>query len=133
MLNSSQRALIDSYGTLLGRILMGSLFVYAGYGKLMDPASTAEFMTMAGIPISDLLVYVVIAIELVFGAMIILGYRIGLAAGSLFIFTGLATLLFHFDLSDQMQIGMLTKNLAIMGGLLYIVAHGKGTGWSLGK
>jgi uncharacterized membrane protein YphA (DoxX/SURF4 family) len=34
----------------LGRLLLSGLFVWSGYGKLMDPAGNAQFIASEGIP-----------------------------------------------------------------------------------
>ncbi len=56
-----------------------------------------------------------------------LGYETRKAALALIIFTLLATLLYHMDLQDV----NLFKNLAIVGGLLYVYVYGPGAGWRL--
>jgi uncharacterized membrane protein YphA (DoxX/SURF4 family) len=54
--------------------------------------------------------------------MLMVGYRVGVAASALILFTLGTTLIAHMDPNDT----NLFKNLAIVGGLLYVVAYGKG-------
>lgn len=50
------------------------------------------------------------------------GYRVGASAGALILFTLGTIVIAHADVNDV----NLFKNLAIVGGLLYVLAYGKG-------
>jgi putative oxidoreductase len=89
---------------LIGRILLGALFVMAGLGKVMDPAATAAYME-AESPFP--------------------GSLTRLASLALLVFTALATLFFHEQVTDQTQAAMALKNVAIIGGLLMVFAYGQ--------
>jgi putative oxidoreductase len=52
------------------------------------------------------------------------GKRTTEAAAALIVFTLIATLLAHLDFADPMQMTQALKNLAIVGGLLYLMAFG---------
>lgn len=56
----------------------------------------------------------------------ILGYHTRLAALALAGFCILTAVLFHADFSDTMQMIMFSKNMALAGGFLCLVAHGAG-------
>jgi putative oxidoreductase len=63
--------------------------------------------------------------------MLVVGWRARWAAAALGLFTGVAALVFHnFWAASpdafQGQLIHFQKNLAIMGGLLYVVLHGSG-------
>ncbi len=136
-MSDSQRAMVRSYGTLAARILMGALFVLAGLGKTgAQFAGTVGYIAGAGLPMPELLAILTIIVEIGGGLMIILGYRIGTAAIALIGFTLLASWFFHnpktWEGNVSQQI-MFMKNLAICGGLLYMLAYGPGTGPSLQK
>lgn len=129
-MSESQRAMLRSHGTLVGRVLMGLLFFFSGVGMLMTPGGmegTASMIMNAGLPLAGLLAWLVLAVKLFGGASLILGYRVGCGAFLLLGFTALATLFFHLDINDH----GLFKNLAIMGGLLYVMAYGPGEGWAM--
>ena len=128
MLSRSHRDCVRTYGTLLGRILIGLLFFFSGIGILMmGPENTAGFYEDLGIPMAGLMVWLVVAVKLVAGGALMAGYRTGLASATLIGFTLVATVLAHLDLEDP----NLFKNLAIIGGLLYTMAYGAGDGWSV--
>lgn len=116
---------------LIGRILLAALFIMAGYGKVMQPGGTQQYIASHGMPVPVLSWAAAVIFELGGGALLFLGYRARWAAGALILFTIVATAYFHYPLTDRMQMIMFMKNLAIIGGLLMVVSYGPGA-WSLG-
>lgn len=108
----------------VARFLLGLIFVIAGYGKIGGYEATQGYMSSMGV--MPELLPLVIAVELIGGILLIIGYQSRLAALALAGFTLIAGLLFHFDFADQMQQILFMKNLAITGGLLMIVNLGPG-------
>ena len=89
------------------------------------PANVAGYFTSLGVPMASLLVWVVILVKIVAGGAIIIGKRTTEAAAALILFTLIATLLAHMDAEvDPSFPTSLLKNLAIGGGLLYLMAFG---------
>lgn len=132
--------MLRSYGIVLARVLLGGLFFLSGLQILLSGsegvAGVSGMIASKGIPLAMLAAYAVIAIKVIGGAALILGYRTGMAAGALFLFTGVATLAFHMAPAESMglfgwDMGLF-KNLSIMGGLLYAMSFGPGTGWKVG-
>lgn len=109
---------------LLGRILLGALFIFAGFGKIMDPAGTASYME-AQSPVPGSLAMAVGIFEIVAGLVLASGFMTRLAAVLLIGFTALATLFFHAKVTDPTQAAMALKNLAVIGGLLMVFAYGQ--------
>ena len=109
---------------LIGRILLGALFVFAGLGKVMDPAGTAAYME-AESPFPGSLALAVGAFEIVAGLVLASGFMTRLASLLLIGFTVLATLFFHEKVTDPAQAAMALKNVAIIGGLLMVFAYGQ--------
>lgn len=133
-MTDAQRAMARSHGVLVGRVLLGLLFLVAGYNKFIDGVGGfAEGLTGMGLPLPMLLAWVVVLLEIIGGAMLILGYRVGQAAGALAIFILLTVLIVHNPLTDPGQLTNALKNLSILGGMLYVLAYGAGEGWKLGK
>jgi putative oxidoreductase len=112
---------------LAGRILIASLFLIAGLGKIGAYAATQGYMASKGVP--GAVLPVVIAFELLGAIAIILGYRTRLVAAALAGFSIVAGFVFHGG-ADQIQQVLLLKNIAIAGGFLLLVARGAGD-WSL--
>ena len=109
---------------LIGRILLGALFVMAGLGKVMDPAATAAYRE-AESPFPGSLALAVGVFEVVAGLILASGFMTRLASLALLVFTALATLFFHEQVTDQTQAAMALKNVAIIGGLLMVFAYGQ--------
>jgi len=118
---------IEKAADLTGRILIAGMFVIAGVSKIGTFAGTQGYMASAGVP--GALLPAVIALEVLGGIALILGYRTSIVAIALAGFTVVAAFLFH-GAPDQMQQTMFMKNLAIAGGLLILASRGSGS-WSL--
>jgi putative oxidoreductase len=109
-----------------GRLLLAAIFLLSGWSKLTDPAGTIGYIQSVGLPLPEVGVVVAIAIELIGGALLVIGYRTRLAAAALALFTLVAALFFHSALGDQNQFIHFFKNVAIAGGLLQVIALGAG-------
>lgn len=109
-----------------GRLLLGAIFLLSGWSKLADPAATIGYIQSVGLPFAQLGVAVAIAVELIGGALLVVGYRTKLAAAALALFTLVAAIFFHSALGDQNQFIHFFKNVAIVGGLLQVIAFGSG-------
>ena len=116
--------------SLASRLFLAFIFVMAGWGKLTGIDGTAGYMASAGIPLANVLVYLVILTELGGGILIAIGYHTRIVAFLMAGFTILSALIFHFNFGDQMQMINFMKNIAIAGGFLSLVANGAGA-WSL--
>ena len=122
---------LNHYGPLAGRILIALIFVFAGFGKITGFEGTVGYIASKGLPLPQLAAAGAIIIELGCGTMLVLGLKTRWAAAAMLIFTGLAALFFHnfWAVSpDQAQNQMthFMKNLAMMGGMLFVVIHGGG-------
>ena len=109
---------------LIGRILLGALFVFAGLGKGMDTAGTAAYME-AESPLPGSLALAVGVFEILAGLILASGFMTRIASAALIVFTALATIFFHEKVTDQTQAAMALKNLAVIGGLLMVFAYGQ--------
>lgn len=118
--------ILNDYGPPLGRIFIAALFVVSGFGKLMDPGGTAGYIAGQGLPLPQVLAWATIAVELLGGLMLVVGFKVRAAALVLFLFTIVATVIFHPWWADPSQQNDFLKNVAILGGLLYVAAHGAG-------
>ncbi|WP_439500068.1 DoxX family protein [Bosea sp. (in: a-proteobacteria)] len=127
MLNSP--ALSDT-AKLVGRVLLALMFVLAGYSKIGGYAGTQQYMASAGVPAA--LLPLVIAVELLGGLMVVVGWKTRYAALALAAFTLAATLLFHTNWAQPMQQMIFMKNISVVGGFLVLFAAGAGR-WSLDR
>ena len=123
--------IVRMYGPLVGRVLLALIFIIAGYGKLTGFEGTVGYIQSVGLPVPQLAAVIAIIVELGGGIMLVIGWKARWAAAALFIFVFLAGILFHAFWSspaDQamMQQIQFMKNLAIMGGMLYVLVYGSG-------
>ncbi len=113
---------MERYSHLAGRILLALIFVLSGFGKLTDPAGTAAYMKAMSVP--TLLLWPTVALELLGGIAIVLGFQTRLVAVALAGFSIVSALIFHSNFADQMQMIGFLKNLAMAGGFLHLASTG---------
>ena len=129
--NHAPAAVSADWTALVGRLALAVLFLWSGYGKLAHMDGNVAYMSAVGLPAAALLIWPVLVVELLGGAMLLAGWKARWAAAVLAIFTAVATLLFHAywnvpaDQALNQQIHFM-KNIAIIGGLLGVLAHGSG-------
>jgi len=129
--------LAQQYAPLIGRVLLANIFLVSGFKKIVGFTATAGYMTSKGLPMADALLVVTILIEVGGGLMLLAGWQARWAATALVLWMIPVTYVFHayWGLpADQVQMQFIQfqKNLAIVGGLLYVIAFGSGP-YSLGK
>ena len=122
---------ISEWAAAVGRVGLAAVFLWSGYGKLVYMDGNLGYMNAYGVPMAELLIWPALIVELVAGAMLLVGWKARWAAVALALFTIPATFIFHAywgvpaDQALNQQIHFM-KNLAILGGLLGVFAHGSG-------
>jgi len=115
----------DKYIALLGRILLAQIFIVTGIGKMIgDAIGIIAYMESFGVP--GFLFWPSSLFETIAGVAILIGFQTRLTAALLAGFCLLTTALFHTDISDNMQMGLFLRNIAMAGGLLMLVRFGAG-------
>src|ERR1700680_3305101 len=107
---------------LVGRILLGSIFVLSGFQKLMGFSGLIAGIAGKGLPLPEVLAVLTVAIELGAGLLLVVGWKARWAALLLFLFTIPITLTFHnFWAMEGAEAAMnkiqFLKNVSIMGGM----------------
>ncbi len=115
---------------LCGRILIGWIFLQSGWRKLMDIPGFAKTMPNRDLPV--FLGYIAPPVEVLCGALILLGAATRYAALLVLLFTIVATFSSHrywnFPAAQQgNQSSHFWKNVSMMGGqvLLFVTAGGR--------
>jgi putative oxidoreductase len=111
---------------LVGRLLLATIFIFSGLGKLAAPAATIGYIESAGLPFATLAFAAALATELGGGLLLVFGIKTRLVAAALAGFSIVTGLAFHHAIGDQNQLIHLLKNIAMAGGLLQVVAFGAG-------
>ncbi len=116
---------------LVGRVLLAFMFVYAGFGKIGGFEHTAAAIAGKNLPLPPVATAIAIAVELIGGLMLVVGWKARWAALAIAIFTFFASIFFHnfWTMAEQaarVNQLMFLKNMAVIGGLLIVVALGPG-------
>ena len=116
---------------LLARVGLAAIFVQSGFGKLADLGGFTAGLQGMGVPLASVLAPLGAVVEFFGGLAIALGAWTRLAAILVAGFTVAATLIAHRFWAvpaeqQAMQMIQFMKNLAIVGGLLAVVAAGGG-------
>lgn len=120
-----------TFGLLFGRIFLSIIFILSGLGKFLNYNETAQFMAAKGFTMVPLFLIGAAIVELAGGISLFLGYRARWGGLLLFLYLIPVTLIFHdfwefSGIEREMQRTNFLKNLAIMGGLLYVACIGSG-------
>jgi putative oxidoreductase len=116
---------------VLARIFIAALFLTAGIRKVLGYAATVGYLTKLGFPAAEAFAVIAIIIEIGAGLMLVFGWRTRWAAWALIVFVAVATAMAHrfweFDAAQQVnQMNHFLKNIAVIGGLLFVTAFGPG-------
>ncbi len=110
---------------LLGRALLSAIFIISGWGKVTGFAGTAGYIASKGMPLPELMAAGAIAVELIGGIALLVGFKPRWAAAAIFLFLIPTTFIFHPPGVPAEAISFM-KNLSIMGGMAMVYALGGG-------
>ena len=120
-----------SLSALAGRALIAAFFIPAGLAKLGDLAGNMAYTASGGLP--GWFVLPVIALEILGGLAVLVGWQVRWAALGLAAFSLVAGYLYHYlpaqgleGWDAMLQVLMFQKNVAIAGGLLVLAGLGAG-------
>lgn len=120
-----------SVAPLVGRVLIALIFVFSGVNKILNFSMMTGFAGARGMPLPALMIAGAAAVEILGGVALLAGIQGKIAGWVLFLFLIPTTLIFHnfwamqgADRIDNEAHFM--KNLAIMGGLLFLATFGPG-------
>jgi putative oxidoreductase len=105
---------------------MCGLFIWDGVLQLRDPAGTADYFASLDVPVPQIAVWVSIAIHLVGGTAILVGFMTRWAAALLTLLCLGTAFGVHLPAGDMDNMTYFYKNLVMAGGFLYVIAFGPG-------
>ena len=117
--------------SLIGRIFLAVIFLVSGFGKIGGFEGLAGAIASKGLPMPQVFAVASIAVELGAGLMLVFGLKARWAAFLLAVFTAIVTFFFHNfwavpEAQKYMEQINFMKNLAVIGGLLFVMAFGPG-------
>ena len=115
-----------TYLPALARLLLCSLFIWEGVLQLSDPACSADYFISLNVSSPQIAVWVSIAVHLLGGIGILVGFLTCWAAGLLILLCLGTAFGVHLPAGDPDNMMNFYKNLVMAGGLLYVVAFGAG-------
>lgn len=117
---------------LLGRVGLSAIFLLAGTHKLMNFELYHKLLNDKGFQYIPVLIVVAAIIEILGSISLLLGWKTRWGALLLVLFLIPTTVIFHnfWDYAEpalrDLQMNMFFKNLAILGGLLYVLSFSAG-------
>jgi putative oxidoreductase len=118
--------------SLLGRVCISSMFLWACYEKIKHWGTTVAYMKEKNVPKLNLVLPISVGIKILGGLMILLGWRPHSGALMLLVVTIASALYLHpfwkeRNTADRaLEKALFMKELAIIGGLFLILALGSG-------
>jgi putative oxidoreductase len=117
---------------LVGRVLIAAIVLIAGTRKVMGFAGAVAYFTKLGFPAPEVMTVIAIIIEVGGSILLIVGWRTRWVAWLLSLFVLIAAFAAHrfweFDAAQYAnQMNHFLKNLAIIGGLLFVASFGPGS------
>lgn len=116
----------------VGRILLSSIFLASAASKITDWQQPAQMMNDQGLPAVSVLLSVAVALELIGGASVLLGFYARFGALALLAFLIPVSAMMHDfwtlpDGPERMgQMISFMKNVSIAGGVIMVLALGAG-------
>lgn len=118
---------MQSIGSLVGRILIAAIFLKQGFDKIMNFSNASAGFGAVGLPLPEVFTVLAIAVEILCGIALVVGFQARWAALILFFFSLiLIGYMYRTVFSYTALLNNMLRNLAIMGGLLMIASFGPG-------
>ena len=125
-------ATVNDLALLIGRVAFAALFLPSGFSKLLNLQAFLYNIDGRGVPFAPVLAPIAAAVEFLGGLALLLGVQVRFASVVILLFTVVATLIAHRfweyapGAARQMQQINFFKNVAIVGGFVFLAAHGGG-------
>lgn len=108
---------------LVGRVLLVLMFLLSGISIISAPGGFAGFMGSIGLPAPMLVTWLIIALKILGGIAIIIGFQTRWAAYAFALFCVATAFMGHSGAGDE---AVFWKNIAVAGGLLILSVSGPG-------
>ena len=115
----------ETFAPLIGRILLGGFFLWNGIQAILNLTTTIQIFIKVGLPNPSLWAVVALAVEVLGGMALVVGYKSKLSALLLIFYTLISSALL-LSTSTSAQLQLFLGNMGVIGGLLYVAAYGSG-------
>lgn len=117
--------------SLIGRVLISGMFLWAAYEKIKHWNQTVSYMKSKNIPQLNIILPVGVALKIIGGLLVLVGWHAHIGALLLLIVTIASVLKMHDFWKRQgpekeMEKMFFLKDVAVIGGLFMILALGAG-------
>ena len=104
----------------IGRMLLGSFFLFSAIHSFFGFNDFVELVKSKNIPLPIIVSLIVLICKLITGILIISNdyENYNISASIIFVFT--VTIMYHNAFVDNTQFNNMMKNLAIIGGLMFL-------------
>ncbi len=110
----------------VGRVLLGALFLGAAAWKAARFHGTSDALAAQGYFDASLIMAAALAVEILGGAALVLGWRVRAAAWALVGYLAMVTLLVNWDVGLAINRVFVLANAGCAAALLLVAAHGAG-------
>src|SRR6266436_6358648 len=117
----------NDYAAAFGRLMIATVFVLSGLGKIAAPAITQAYIASIGLPLPIVGYLIAVVVEVAGGLLLAAGYRTTFVATGMAVFTLATAVFFHNNFADRNQMIHFLKNIAMAGGLFQVAAFGAGS------
>src|SRR2546429_5328897 len=93
----------NDYAAAFGRLMIATVFVLSGLGKIAAPAVTQAYIASTGLPLPIAGYLIAIAVEVGGGLLLAAGYRTTFVASGMAVVPPATAGLFSYNLADQDQ------------------------------
>ena len=122
----AQASKFGDVALLIGRVLIGALFLIAAYNKMKGYSGGLTYFGRLGIPAPSITLPLTILFEVAVGILLIIGYQTRIVALAIVAFCVATALIAHTNIADGNQFNHLLKNFAVAGGALALFVSGPG-------
>ena len=101
------------YGPTLLRLSLAAIFLYAGIGKLLNPAGPTGMLGGLGFPVPAFFAWVLLLSEIIFGIAVLLGWQLNYTVWPLVVILVVATIFVAIPMAGGNYITTLFHIIAI--------------------
>ena len=118
--------MLNNLASLIGRAMMSAIFLKAGFDKAMTSEATITYFSKIALPNPPLAYGVTVAVELLGGLAILVGWKTKWAALILAFWCVATAMVAHYHPGDRGQMIHFMKNIGMAGGFLQLFVLGAG-------